>query len=68
MRRHSLVARLGPSDSSEISLIEPASVVTEIHLVDGYRRLGYGIGGFISPYIFPRLLAHVVCDAVLASQ
>jgi 7-cyano-7-deazaguanine synthase in queuosine biosynthesis len=44
MRRHSIIARLGPTDRTRLVLKDPRSVVTELHFVDGYRRLGFGIG------------------------
>lgn len=44
MRRHSIIARLGPTDTVKVSLKEPQSVVTEFRLVDGERRLGFGLG------------------------
>ena len=47
VRRHSFVARLGPADTSSITLAQPDSVVTEIRFVDGYQRLGAGLGSII---------------------
>jgi hypothetical protein len=44
MRRHSIIARLGPTDKTRVALKDPRSVTTEVHFVDGYRRLGFGIG------------------------
>ena len=47
MRRHSFIARLGPADTQPVPLARPDSVVTEIRFVDGYRRLGFGLGTMI---------------------
>lgn len=47
MRRHSFIARLGPGDKGAIAVIQADSLRTEIHFVDGYRRLGYGLGQMI---------------------
>lgn len=47
MRRHSFVARLGPSDNMAIPVIQADSLRTEIRFIDGYRRLGYGLGQMI---------------------
>src|SRR5436190_21486340 len=47
MRRHSFIARLGPSDNAAIPVIQPDSMRTEIRFIDGYRRLGYGLGQII---------------------
>ncbi len=44
MKRHSLIARLGPSDTAAVSVLERASVTTEVRFIDGYRRLGFGLG------------------------
>ncbi len=47
MRRHSFIARLGPSDNSAIPVIQGDALRTEIPFIDGYRRLGYGLGQMI---------------------
>lgn len=47
MRRHSVIARLGPTDKTPVAGQTPGSVVTEIRFVDGERRLGYGLGQII---------------------
>lgn len=47
MRRHSVIARLNPADTQDVVLKEPNSEVTTVHFVDGEKRLGYGLGGFI---------------------
>lgn len=47
MRRHSFVARLGPSDNVAIPVIQADSLRTEIHFIDGYHRLGYGLGQMV---------------------
>lgn len=48
MRRHSVIARLGPADTAPIALREPTSVSTMIRFVDGDRRLGYGLGQIVA--------------------
>lgn len=47
MRRHSIVARLGPTDTTRVRVHERGSVVAEIRYVDGYQRLGYGLGQMV---------------------
>jgi 7-cyano-7-deazaguanine synthase in queuosine biosynthesis len=47
MRRHSIIARLGPSDTANVHAIERESLDTEIRFVDGYRRLGFGLGHIV---------------------
>lgn len=47
MRRHSLIARLGPADTAPVAVVQRDSLQTEIRFVDGYRRLGHGIGRMI---------------------
>jgi 7-cyano-7-deazaguanine synthase in queuosine biosynthesis len=47
MRRHSFIARLGPSDNADIPVIQAESLRTDIRFIDGYRRLGYGLGQMI---------------------
>lgn len=44
MRRHSIIARLGPADRTHVETHFPSPVSTEIRFIDGDRRLGYGIG------------------------
>jgi 7-cyano-7-deazaguanine synthase in queuosine biosynthesis len=44
MRRHSIIARLGPTDTTRIAAQVTGSVVTEIRFIDGERRLGFGLG------------------------
>ncbi|HXL86384.1 MAG TPA: Qat anti-phage system QueC-like protein QatC [Gemmatimonadaceae bacterium] len=44
MRRHSVIARLGPGDRKQVPLRDSASVRTEIRFVDGDRRLAFGLG------------------------
>lgn len=44
MRRHSIIARLGPTDTDKIIIHEPGSLITEIRFIDGYQRLGFGLG------------------------
>lgn len=47
MRRHSIIARLGPSDTRAVAVLQTDSLRTEIRFVDGYRRLGFGVGQMI---------------------
>lgn len=47
MRRHSIVARLGPSDAASVTIYQPDSLRTEIRFVDGHRRIRHGIGQII---------------------
>lgn len=51
MRRHSIIARLGPGDKSPLKVLQADSLSTEIHFVDGYRRLGFGLGQIIDQLI-----------------
>ena len=44
MRRHSIIARLGPADRAQVGRHFPNSVTTQIRFIDGERRFGYGIG------------------------
>ena len=44
MRRHSIIARLGPSDTTHVTLHMTGSVETEIRFIDGDRRLAFGLG------------------------
>lgn len=44
MRRHSIIARLGPADRQAIVLRDPGSARTEIRFIDGERRLSFGLG------------------------
>jgi 7-cyano-7-deazaguanine synthase in queuosine biosynthesis len=44
MRRHSIIARLGPADRQAVGLRDAASTRTEIRFIDGERRLGFGLG------------------------
>ena len=47
MRRHSIVARLGPADRARVDVRLTGSVTTQIRFIDGDRRFGYGIGQVI---------------------
>lgn len=51
MRRHSIIARLGPKDTSRVSIQRVDSVVTEIRFIDEQKRLGFGLGQFIDQLI-----------------
>lgn len=44
MRHHSIIGRLGPGDTASIAPTRSDTHVTEINFIDGYRRLGYGLG------------------------
>lgn len=44
MRRHSIIARLGPGDTDPVPMHDSASVLTEIGFIDGYMRLEHGLG------------------------
>ena len=44
MRRHSIIARLSPSDTTHVPLHMTGSVETEIRFIKGYRRLAFGLG------------------------
>jgi hypothetical protein len=44
MRRHSLIARLGPADTPRVNVQMTDSVETEIRFIDGQRRLSFGLG------------------------
>ena len=44
MRRHSIIARLGPSDTTDVTLHMTDSIETELRFIDGYRRLAFGLG------------------------
>ncbi len=47
MRRHSIIARLDPTDKIAVKLHEPHSITTEIRYIDGHHQLGYGLGQLI---------------------
>ncbi len=47
MRRHSIIARLGPTDTASVTLYMSHSVETEMRFIDGERRLGFGLGQMI---------------------
>ena len=44
MRRHSIIARHGPSDTTPVDLHMTGSVETELRFIDGHRRLAFGLG------------------------
>ena len=44
MRRHSIIARLGPSDTTHVTLHMTDSVETEVRFIDGHRRMAFGLG------------------------
>ena len=47
MRRHSIIARLGPADTSRIRVQEPGSEETKISFIDSNGRLGFGLGQMV---------------------
>jgi 7-cyano-7-deazaguanine synthase in queuosine biosynthesis len=47
MRRHSVIARLGPADKAAINLVESGSVQTIIRFIVADKRLDFGIGQLI---------------------
>ena len=51
MRRHSIIGRLGPGDKSLVKVLQTDSLSTEIHFVDGYRRLGFGLGQVVDEMV-----------------
>jgi hypothetical protein len=44
MRHHSIICRLGVSDTAPVMPARSDSHVTELHFVDGNHRLGFGLG------------------------
>lgn len=44
MQRHSLIFRLGPSDTEPMAWVEPTALHTEVQLTDLTHRIAYGIG------------------------
>ena len=44
MRRHSIIARHGPSDTTHVPLHMTGSVETEVRFINGYRQLAFGLG------------------------
>ena len=44
MKRHSIIARLGPNDTTHVALKMADTIETEIRFIDGHRRLGFGLG------------------------
>jgi hypothetical protein len=51
MRRHSLIARLGPADKAVVHLRDAKTVRTEVRFVDGEHRLGFGLGQMIDQLV-----------------
>ena len=51
MRRHSIIARLGPADRAPVTVVQADSLSTPIRFVDGERRLGFGLGQIIDQLI-----------------
>ncbi|WP_271540611.1 Qat anti-phage system QueC-like protein QatC [Bradyrhizobium sp. CCBAU 45321] len=47
MRRHSIIARLGPTDKTRVVPRDTDTVKTTIRFVDGDHRLGFGLGQMI---------------------
>lgn len=44
MNHNSIVVRLGPSDTGPVRIPRASTKSTDIHFVDGDRRLGFGLG------------------------
>lgn len=44
MRHHSIICRLGATDTDSVDTKRSGTYVTEVSFVDGYHRLGFGIG------------------------
>lgn len=44
MRHHTIVCRLGRTDTASVALSHSGSHVTELHFIDGDHRLGFGLG------------------------
>jgi hypothetical protein len=44
MTAHTLIARLGPADIATVTPTLLATNVTELDFIDGYERLGFGLG------------------------
>lgn len=44
MRHHSIICRLGPSDRAVVNPSQVGAHVTELGFIDGYHRLGFGLG------------------------
>jgi 7-cyano-7-deazaguanine synthase in queuosine biosynthesis len=61
MRRHSIIARLGASDTGPVTVIQADSLQTEIRFIDGYRRLGFGIGQMIDQLTARNVVPHETC-------
>ena len=47
MKRHSIIARLDPTDKAPVKVLQADSISSEIRFVDGYCRLGFGLGQII---------------------
>jgi 7-cyano-7-deazaguanine synthase in queuosine biosynthesis len=63
MRRHSIIARLGPSDTANVRILERDSLKTEISFIDGHHRLGFGLG-----QLFEQLVARSVVPTETAAD
>jgi 7-cyano-7-deazaguanine synthase in queuosine biosynthesis len=44
MKHHTIIGRLGPSDTEAVAGTRADTHTTEIQFIDGYYRLGYGLG------------------------
>ena len=44
MRHHSIICRLGVADNAQLALAQADTISTELSVVEGQRRLGYGLG------------------------
>lgn len=51
MRRHSIIARLGPADKAKLDIKDTASTQTTIRFIDGEKKLAYGLGQLIDALV-----------------
>jgi len=51
MRRHSIIARLGPVDKAKLDIKDTGSVQTTIRFIDGEKKLAYGLGQLIDALV-----------------
>lgn len=48
MSRHSIIARLNPTDDENVDIADSSSVISSLRFIDGNKRFGYGIGRILS--------------------
>lgn len=66
MRRHSVIARLGPADRTRLDVRFTGSVTTQIRFIDGERRIGYGIGQAVDRLTERRIIpSEIAIDLLL---